>query len=119
MDISFLDGCRSGVVELAPSEPVVTEYDHAHMLTYERLLDAERDGHKWSVVAVEVLDLDVSVDGEGARRCWRSHLKRPHWRSEEHTSELPSPMRSSYAFFCLKKTTHNHNTHTNINLSRN
>src|SRR3546814_2554832 len=26
-------------------------------------------------------------------------------RSEEHTSELPSLMRTSYAFFCLQKTT--------------
>src|SRR3546814_1518856 len=29
-------------------------------------------------------------------------------RSEEHTSELPSLMRISYAVFCLKKTTHAH-----------
>src|SRR3546814_9617422 len=31
---------------------------------------------------------------------------RPHWipaRSEEHTSEHQSPMRISYAVFCLKK----------------
>src|SRR3546814_6205308 len=28
---------------------------------------------------------------------------RPSWRSEEHTSELQSLMRSSYAVFCLKK----------------
>src|SRR3546814_2309590 len=27
----------------------------------------------------------------------------PHHRSEEHTSELQSLMRSSYAVFCLKK----------------
>src|SRR3546814_1356743 len=27
----------------------------------------------------------------------------PGWRSEEHTSELQSLMRSSYAVFCLKK----------------
>src|SRR3546814_8975785 len=27
----------------------------------------------------------------------------PPWRSEEHTSELQSLMRSSYAVFCLKK----------------
>src|SRR3546814_5602874 len=26
------------------------------------------------------------------------------WRSEEHTSELPSLMRNTYAVFCLKKT---------------
>src|SRR3546814_2712920 len=29
------------------------------------------------------------------------------WRSEEHTSELQSLMRSSYADFCLIKQTHN------------
>src|SRR3546814_7190837 len=31
-------------------------------------------------------------------------------RSEEHTSELQSLMRSSYAVFCLKKKTAQHNT---------
>src|SRR3546814_9185395 len=30
----------------------------------------------------------------------------PHWSSEEHTSELQSLMRNSYADFCLKKKTH-------------
>src|SRR3546814_10764581 len=35
-------------------------------------------------------------------------------RSEEHTSELQSLMRISYAVFCLKKTTHKQTTtHTN------
>src|SRR3546814_5571666 len=29
-------------------------------------------------------------------------------RSEEHTSELQSPMRTSYAVFCLKKTNNQH-----------
>src|SRR3546814_9417442 len=31
----------------------------------------------------------------------------PAARSEEHTSELKSLMRNSYAVFCLKKKTHN------------
>src|SRR3546814_3186071 len=31
------------------------------------------------------------------------------FRSEEHTSELQSLMRISYAVFCLKKKTHKHN----------
>src|SRR3546814_1945295 len=37
------------------------------------------------------------------------------WRSEEHTSELQSLMRISYAVFCLKKknTTNKHKTHQN------
>src|SRR3546814_3745350 len=34
-------------------------------------------------------------------------------RSEEHTSELQSLMRISYAVFCLKKKTHNTNRNKN------
>src|SRR3546814_7970671 len=38
-----------------------------------------------------------------------------HGRSEEHTSELQSLMRNSYAVFCLKKkNTHNTTTNTKI-----
>src|SRR3546814_7535497 len=43
------------------------------------------------------------------RRRWRRHYRahsgdlRHSWRSEEHTSELQSLMRISYAVFCLKK----------------
>src|SRR3546814_8841063 len=35
------------------------------------------------------------------------------YRSEEHTSELQSLMRISYAVFCLKKKKYNFNTHRN------
>src|SRR3546814_5202029 len=37
------------------------------------------------------------------------HLAR-HWRSEEHTSELQSLMRISYAVFCLKQKKNNTNS---------
>src|SRR3546814_8477618 len=36
------------------------------------------------------------IDGWRLKRGW-------YWRSEEHTSELQSLMRISYAVFCLKK----------------
>src|SRR3546814_4307183 len=36
-------------------------------------------------------------------------------RSEEHTSELQSLMRSSYAVFCMKKKTRRNITHTKNN----
>src|SRR3546814_7894249 len=39
---------------------------------------------------------------------------KPPPRSEEHTSELQSLMRISYAVLCLKKKTINHNATTNI-----
>src|SRR3546814_2249556 len=38
-------------------------------------------------------------------------------RSEEHTSELQSLMRISYAVFCLKKKKHKTNTITNHNIN--
>src|SRR3546814_9192661 len=47
----------------------------------------------------------------------RAHHGRPRTRSEEHTSELQSLMRISYAVFCLKKKstqcTQTHNTDIN------
>src|SRR3546814_5613117 len=49
----------------------------------------------WTYFNKELFDLETEV------------LFRRHWqlacRSEEHTSELQSPMRISYAVFCLKK----------------
>src|SRR3546814_1938780 len=42
---------------------------------------------------------------------------RKHDRSEEHTSELQSLMRISYAVFCLKKKTKNNHTNTKPNHS--
>src|SRR3546814_1872374 len=38
-----------------------------------------------------------------------SSFPKHHLRSEEHTSELQSLMRISYAVFCLKKKKHKHN----------
>src|SRR3546814_1744081 len=44
------------------------------------------------------------IDGDAFRAALRAATKRP-FRSEEHTSELQSLMRISYAGFCLKKKT--------------
>src|SRR3546814_4199548 len=59
---------------------------------------------------------------------WRSHIRRRHCfrdrtgqaRSEEHTSELQSLMRISYAVFCLKKKKkHIYHKNSDININRN
>src|SRR3546814_8062985 len=68
-----------------------------------------------------------------AHRCLPSRTQRPQdhvhrhsgprglhrharpWRSEEHTSELQSLMRISYAVFCLKKKTTKHASRKRIN----
>src|SRR3546814_7531412 len=49
-----------------------------------------------------VLDHDLGHVGKGMVN---GPLKPPAARSEEHTSELQSLMRNSYAVFCLKKKT--------------
>src|SRR3546814_4475146 len=55
---------------------------------------------------------DQPAGGAAARRA--DGIARPrHRRSEEHTSELQSLMRISYAVFCLKKkTTHKYDIYT-------
>src|SRR3546814_1723197 len=45
----------------------------------------------------------------------RGAVAEPAIRSEEHTSELQSLMRISYAVFCLQKTKHRNNTTTSHN----
>src|SRR3546814_6030342 len=45
------------------------------------------------------------VSGSAAARTDRDDPARCCWRSEEHTSELQSLMRISYAVFCLTKQT--------------
>src|SRR3546814_5107818 len=75
--------------EAAPCDACVTRYDQEHFLTYARLIDAERFGIDWREAASEILLCNVEQD--------------PERRSEEHTSELQSLMRTSYAVFCLKK----------------
>src|SRR3546814_5327727 len=42
-------------------------------------------------------------DKENAAAYWKANVRLITWRSEEHTSELQSLMRISYAVFCLKK----------------
>src|SRR3546814_9332673 len=56
------------------------------------------------------LAIAIGADGEDELflrgqfdEAFRAHLRRSFLRSEEHTSELQSLMRISYAVFCLKK----------------
>src|SRR3546814_1242899 len=70
------------------------------------------------ICGVEIGDLKVRIGPDRVRERSRilgelRRAERPHvldpldrGRSEEHTSELQSLMRISYAVFCLKKKTH-------------
>jgi hypothetical protein len=67
------------VDDVAPSGPKVTPYDDEHLVTYLRLLDAEKDGADWTEVARIVLHRDPVADRKQAMRCWKSHLDRARW----------------------------------------
>src|SRR3546814_1790705 len=96
----------------------------AHRSGIEPLLDyaaATSDGHGGTMLddrAVRLQFADALADEQGERffqarlRTMVSRGENP--RSEEHTSELQSLMRISYAVFCLKKKTNRH-THTSKN----
>src|SRR3546814_1329780 len=91
--------------------------DRAHMpslqvpnlLCYEELLEAENDRFEWPVFderAACALCYTSGTTGnpKGVLYSHRSMLLHCYAsRSEEHTSELQSLMRISYAVFCLKK----------------
>src|SRR3546814_2559455 len=58
---------------------------------------------------------DVGDDGARGQHLAARHPQlHPAFRSEEHTSELQSLMRISYAVFCLKKKNQNTKLHTTL-----
>src|SRR3546814_1412805 len=91
--------------------PGITAADHHHMLA--RSADrAERRGAGFIIAGDALVLLGEEIHREmDARKLPSADLQIPrlfrpagqHHRSEEHTSELQSLMRISYAVFCLKK----------------
>src|SRR3546814_3727025 len=74
---------------------------HHHARGIEELRDAQ------AVAAAACAD--GGVEGEQARLQFRQRVL-AYRRSEEHTSELQSLMRISYAVFCLNTNIHTQNT---------
>jgi hypothetical protein len=70
------------VDDQAPDDDVLTRYDHEHLLTYLRLLDADAEGADWAEVARVVLHIDPLREPERAKRAWESHLARAKWTTE-------------------------------------
>src|SRR3546814_7880048 len=93
---------RTASAEATPAEPIgpvaeIASY-RARSDTRERLLEAavQLFGDR-GFAATTMRDLAAAVG-----------IKAPAIRSEEHTSELQSLMRISYAVFCLKKNKNQH-----------
>src|SRR3546814_5085691 len=70
-----------------------------HFPRHSYAATARRTGTPWPCCAVRAAASSPRPREPGRRAGWR----RRSARSEEHTSELQSLMRISYAVFCLKK----------------
>src|SRR3546814_9318923 len=77
--------------------PYTTLFRSAHSCAAEVDLAEQLDD------LVAAGDVFLDVDGKGLEFLAERHR---HGRSEEHTSELQSLMRISYAVFCLKNKTY-------------
>src|SRR3546814_6557687 len=93
--------------------------EHLYGLSMESFEDDTAGGnpHTWYALFIEeraILSEDphgfvdaVTYESEAyAKSIWSKIQDSLVWRSEEHTSELQSIMRISYAVFCLKKKKH-------------
>jgi hypothetical protein len=76
------------VSDQAPDGDIPTDYDHEHLVTYLRLLDADAEGADWAEVARIVLHIDPEQEPERARRAWESHLARAKWMTEHGYRDL-------------------------------
>jgi hypothetical protein len=65
--------------DTAPESNVLTGYDEQHLITYLRLLDADRTGANWQEVAKIVLHIDPIREPDRARQAWVTHLERARW----------------------------------------
>src|SRR3546814_3402933 len=74
-------------------DPVANGHDSGDI--FSRTLSLDVYGRSW--------ELDFSADMQAALAERTPELRMTLVRSEEHTSELQSLMRISYAVFCLKK----------------
>ena len=76
------------IADAAPTDSILTGYDEQHVVTYLRLLDAEKDGATWQAVARLVLHIDPDREPDRARHAWQSHLTRARWMTESGFQHL-------------------------------
>ncbi|WP_349543224.1 DUF2285 domain-containing protein [Bradyrhizobium sp. ARR65] len=70
------------VADAAPTDPVLTVYDEEHIITYLRMLDADKEGADWREVAQIVLHINPELEYDRAKRAFDTHLTRAKWMTE-------------------------------------
>src|SRR3546814_4489438 len=98
------DECSSELVQVHHLAGKAVGGDTATIEQHQRRIGAlpAQVGPGHAVVAARVGRRDAAVGGQAVRAV-AGDVEELQQRSEEHTSELQSLMRISYAVFCLKK----------------
>jgi hypothetical protein len=74
------------VADAAPSDPVLTTYDHEHMVTYMRVFDARAEGADWKEVARIVLHIDPG--SRAGARSYAFERARAKWMTSHGYRQL-------------------------------
>src|SRR3546814_9892292 len=91
--------------------PIENPTVHQQVLQQIMLANLKDEAQSWTLDPDGRYSRDPSWNHPSAFSAHEYFMTNPSLRSEEHTSELPSLMRISYAVFCLKNKKTN-NTHT-------
>src|SRR3546814_6856607 len=103
LDFSDIDAIRQ-VVEYCNQLPVHPRHPYVGDLVYTSFSGSHQDAIKKAFAARKETDIwDMPYLPLDPMDLGRSYEAVIRVRSEEHTSELKSLLRSSYAVFCLKK----------------
>lgn len=78
----------SPILDVAPSELQLTDYDRAHSSLYLRLLDAAAEGAGWEEATRIVLEIDPVREPERAKRAYCTHFARARWLSAQGYKEF-------------------------------
>jgi hypothetical protein len=70
------------VADSAPTDSVLTVYDEEHIITYLRMLEADKEGADWREVAQIVLHINPELEHDRAKCAFDTHLTRAKWMTE-------------------------------------
>ncbi|MEH6758906.1 MAG: DUF2285 domain-containing protein [Parasphingorhabdus sp.] len=71
-----------------PASETLTDYDEQHLVTYLRLLDADKEGADWKEVVSVIFGIDPSDSPELSKEMFEQHLARAIWISRSGFAHL-------------------------------
>lgn len=74
-----------------PQMDRLSAYDERHLVTYLRLLDAEKDGASWEEAVSIIFAIDPAQEPDRARLIYDSHLARAKWMTQSGYKHLLVP----------------------------